>query len=221
MRIASNSSEILAQIKNEFSVDFKIIDAKEEARLTRIGVESALSKLKIKLDSYVLFDLGGGSCELSFINEDRVSTKSFPIGIVKLADKYKNIENIKLQIPNDLKVIDEFITDKFADKLVATAGTPTTVCAFLQGMDYKSYDYTKINAKSLHVEDFSKALEKLLSMDKKEREFWVGTNRGDLVCAGIIIVINIMKKLNFSTCIVCDDGLREGLAIEKCKINVI
>lgn len=219
MRIALNAKEILDEIKQEFGIDFKIIDGKEEAKLTRIGVENALKD--IKLDSYVLFDLGGGSCELSFVNKNDILSKSFPFGIVKLAEKYKNIKDIKLHIPNDLKVVDEFIKNKSADKLIATAGTPTTVCAFLQGMDYNSYDYTKINGKSLHVEDFTNALEKLLSMDKQTREFWVGTNRGDLVCAGIVIVINIMKKLNFSTCIVSDDGLREGLAISKCKINVI
>ncbi|WP_024955809.1 hypothetical protein [Sulfurospirillum arcachonense] len=222
MRKANNSQEILKQIKNEFGLDFKIIDGQEEARLTLLGVKHAIKKCKIITNSYCVIDLGGGSTEISFINDKDIQSKSFGFGIVKIAEKYESsIKKIENNIDEEVKIIDSFIKDKKCTHLIATAGTPTTVCAFLEGIDYKNYDYKKINGKSLHVEDFSKALSKLLRMDKKSREFWVGTNRSDLVCAGILIVIAIMKKLKFENCIVIDDSLREGLAISKCKINVI
>ncbi len=213
MRLAKNAKNVLKSIKDRFGIEFKIIDGELEAELTKVGVLNALSRLGFELKSYVLFDLGGGSLELSFVNGSKSRTKSFPIGILKMTQKYDSLVDIERKITEELRVLDEFIDGQSANFLVTTAGTPTTVCAFLQGMDYESYDYRKINGKKLSTEDFDKAMKKLLEMKKEQREFWVGTNRGDVVCVGIVIVKSVMKKLGYSTCIVCDDGLREGLAI--------
>lgn len=215
MRIAKNSKEILDEIKNKFGLDFEIIDGEEEARLTLLGVENAMSLCNIDKSSYCMLDLGGGSTELSFKCKEVTTSKSFDFGIVSIAEKHNSIENIKKYVSEEVKIIDAFIKDKKVDKFVATAGTPTTVCAFLQGMDYNSYDYKKINGKIVSENDFTNALEKLLSMDEINREFWVGTNRSDLVCAGILIVKEIMRKLGFQKCLVIDDSLREGLALDK------
>jgi exopolyphosphatase/guanosine-5'-triphosphate,3'-diphosphate pyrophosphatase len=53
-------------------------------------------------------------------------------------------------------------------------------------------------------------------MDLNEAERYTGTNRRDLVIVGILIVKAIMRKLGFETCIVIDDGLREGVVLEQC-----
>lgn len=221
MRIAKNSDEILEEIKNKFGLNFEIIDGEEEARLTLLGIENALEKEHIDNASYCMMDLGGGSTELSFKHLGVTKSKSFQFGIVILAEKYGSLHNIEEGINEELKVLDAFLENETSiantyTKFISTSGTSTTVCAFLQGIDYRSYDYKKINGKSLHVEDFTRALEKLLQMDEAQSEFWVGTNRYDLVCTGILIVKAIMHKLGFDECIVIDDGLREGLALSKC-----
>jgi exopolyphosphatase/guanosine-5'-triphosphate,3'-diphosphate pyrophosphatase len=219
MRRAKNASEILCEIKKRVGLDFVIIDGDEEARLTLLGVENALLKLGIDNSKYCMMDLGGGSTELSFKSKKETKSKSFPFGIVHIAEKYGSLEAIEKGIEKELHVIDSYLAEQQGMPyryFIATSGTPTTVCAFLQGIDYASYDYKKINGKSLHVDDFTRALEKLLSMNESQREFWVGTNRSDLVCAGILIVKAIMQKLGFTECIVIDDGLREGLALSKC-----
>lgn len=221
MRLATNSQKVIDTIKENFDLDFKIIDGDEEARLTLLGVENGMKLYDIDNTSYCMLDLGGGSTEISFTCKGITTSKSFNFGIVLIAEKHVSLENIKNNIAQEVSVIDDFIKDKKAEKFIATAGTPTTVCAFLQGIDYHSYDHKKINGKSLHVDDFSKALNKLLVLNEVQREFWVGTNKADLICAGILIVQEIMKKLGFYECIVIDDGLREGLAISKSTINVI
>lgn len=215
MRIAKNAKEILLEIKDKFNLDFKIINGEEEARLTLLGVEHAMGLANIDKSSYCMMDLGGGSTELSFTCKGITQSKSFGFGIVLISEKYKTIENIKKHVSEEVNIIDTFIENKKVDRFIATAGTPTSVCAFLQGMDYNSYDYKKINGKSITIKDFTNALEQLLNMDECTREFWVGTNRSDLVCAGILIVIEIMSKIGFEECIVIDDGLREGLVLDK------
>lgn len=226
LRQATNSKEVIQKIKDKFGLEFKIIDGQEEARLTLLGIESGLEDAGIKSDNYVMMDLGGGSTEISFKKEGKTISKSFSFGIVTCAERYKTIDTISKNIAHDTKQIREFIEQNHIDiksyiRFVATAGTPTTVASFVEGMPYNSYDYKKINGKILHVKDFRNSLEKLLKLEESEREFWVGTNRSDLVCAGILIVQDIMNLLGFSECTVIDNGLREGLAISKCNTKAI
>ena len=211
MRIAKNSAKILKEIKDRFGLDFEIIDGTKEARYTLIGVKEALG-----LESdFCMFDLGGASTEISYMIDGRFETKSFPFGILNTASKYK--ENLLEGIQKEVKTVEEFTKDKKVSKLIATAGTPTTVCAYLQDMDYKSYNYKKINGKTLHVRDYQKAYEEILSLPVNEQERYCGIRRSELIRVGILMVIEIMNVLGFEESIVSDDGLREGLALSLCK----
>jgi len=59
-------------------------------------------------------------------------------------------------------------------------------------------------------------LKKLLSMPFYEREIAVGTGRSDLIAAGILIYKHLFALLAFESCVVIDDSLREGVALEAC-----
>lgn len=221
MRLAQNATDVIQEIKQAVGIEFKIIDGQEEARLTLQGIESGLEDANIPSDNYCMMDLGGASTEISFKKEGVILSKSFSFGILSTAQKYETLENIEKNILHVSACVRDFIEENEIkldayEKFVATAGTPTTVAAFLESMPYCSYDYKKINGKILHIRDFGNALTSLLRLGENEREFWVGTNRADLVCAGILIVQNIMNMLGFETCVVIDNGLREGLAISKC-----
>lgn len=222
MRQANNAFEIIQEIQNEFGITFEIIDGKEEARLTLIGIEGGLKEANKKFKSYCMMDLGGASTEISFLKQETATlSKSFSFGIVTVAEEYKTLGNIEKNIDKILLHVKDFLSEenidtKGYDTFVATAGTPTTVAAFLEGIDYKSYNHEKINGKTLHVKDFRDSLNSLLKLTSDEQEFWVGTNRSELVCAGIIIIEKLMQILGFGECVVIDNGLREGLAIEKC-----
>jgi exopolyphosphatase/guanosine-5'-triphosphate,3'-diphosphate pyrophosphatase len=53
-------------------------------------------------------------------------------------------------------------------------------------------------------------------MPFEAREIAVGTGRSDLIAAGILIFKEIYRIVEFGSCIVIDDGLREGLALKVC-----
>lgn len=219
MRIAKNAPKILSEIYETFGLNFEIISGEEEAYLTSLAIENALEREGFENDTYVLFDLGGGSTELTFCKNGKKESQSFPFGIINIAEKYQN--DIDQNIARILNSIDNFIASKKDIsgnylQLIATAGTPTTVCAFLQDIDYAHYDSSKINGKTLHVNDFNDALSALMVLSHEEAERYVGTNRRDLVIVGISIVKALMQKLGFENCIVMDDGLREGVAISNC-----
>jgi len=213
IRMAKNRLEVLAKIKKETGLAFIMIDPHEEAMLTSLAVTWRLIKLGYH-DSHLLMDLGGGSTEITLGNH----AQSFDVGIVTIAQKYGSASGVKDNLDKELSALTAYIKRFEKPSLfVATAGTPTTIAAFKQGLDYAHYDVDKVNGTILSLEDLEDALEKLLSMDTKERERWVGVGRDDLIVAVVLIVKSIMIAAGFSHMLVIDDGLREGLALQKCQ----
>ena len=219
MRIASNAKEILEEIEAIFGLTFQIISGEKEAYLTSLAVENALKREGYEHQTYALFDLGGGSTELTFCKNGIKHSQSFPFGIINVAERYtKDREQHVTRVVESISTFTQtqpHISSTFL-QLVTTAGTPTTVAAFLEGLDYAHYDANVVNGKVLHVNDFEEAFERLSAMNEEEAERYTGTNRRDLVVVGILIVTAIMRKLGFERCIVIDDGLREGVALEQC-----
>ena len=221
VRRAVNSDEVLSQIKKETGVNFQIISGEEEARLTLLAVKHRLSTLQDASESFVLIDIGGGSTELIFHYENETVSQSFPVGIVTIAQTHETLENIENILPKEMAEMQIFCNKVYESKgkvnaFVATAGTPTTVAAMKLGQNYETYDASKINGTSLEAGELDVYLKKLLSMPFEEREITVGTGRSDLIAAGILIYKQLFSLLAFERCVIIDDGLREGVAIEAC-----
>lgn len=111
-RKASNARELFEELKQEFGAEFRIIDAKTEARLSVLGMKTGLLNLGLS-GEFAYCDLGGASCELSF----KGVLKSFDFGIVTFYEKAE-LENLgqKLKInKTSLKKYPHFI-QKLKDK---------------------------------------------------------------------------------------------------------
>ncbi|MGC9351475.1 MAG: phosphatase, partial [Sulfurovum sp.] len=221
IRKAENAQVVLEKIKKETGIDFEVISGDEEARLTLLAVKYRLSHLQYAAERFVVVDIGGGSTELIFHYEDEVIARSFPVGIVTVAQTYHTLEAIQEALPDVMFDIEKFCAEVFATKghisaLVATAGTPTSVAAMKLGQTYATYDAAKVNGTTLTVDELDIYLEKLLAMPFEKREETCGTGRSDLITAGILIFKYLFKILECDKCIVVDDGLREGVALEGC-----
>ena len=221
IRRASNSQSILAEIHKNTGVLFEIISGEEEARLTLLAVQNRLEKLQYASETFVLVDIGGGSTELIFHYGEETVSKSFPIGIVTVAQSYDTLGAMQEALSHEMLALEMFCAEVYANKgkpsvFVATAGTPTTVAAMKLGFNYETYDAMKINGTTLQKEELDFYLEKLLSMPFDEREIAVGTGRSDLIAAGILIYKQLYTMLAFDSCVVVDDGLREGVALDYC-----
>jgi exopolyphosphatase/guanosine-5'-triphosphate,3'-diphosphate pyrophosphatase len=223
LREAKNSKEVLKKIKNETGVEFRIIGADEEAYYTAFATAICLNNQNIQYKNMFLADIGGGSTELILSNKKEVISESFPIGIVTTSQKYKSIEALEYGIRQDTKPFKDFINfikqTYRPDIFVASSGTPTTIAALKIGLDYKTYDAELVNGVELTVEDLDEWMDKLLKMEMKQKERLVGIGRGDLIVSGIMIFKEIFRLTGFEKCIVCDMGVREGVAFDYCKNN--
>lgn len=221
MRRASNADEVLKEIFEKTSVKFEIIGAHKEAELTLLAVDKRLENLGFS-GSFLLIDIGGGSTEIIFKKGNLTQSKSFPVGIVTMASKYPDRLQMDAHLENELSDISAYVQAYYKEEgkpdfFVATAGTPTTISAFKQGMKYNDYDPQRINGSTLNYFECIEALEKLLALDYEERASYVGVGREELIIAGVMIYANFFRLFGYEDSVIIDDGLREGLAISSCE----
>ncbi|NPA28270.1 MAG: phosphatase [Epsilonproteobacteria bacterium] len=218
LRVAKNQKEVVEEIYKEVGIKFRVISPLEEARLTLEAVKNRLFKLGFKGD-FVLVDIGGGSTELIYYIDNHIYSKSFDLGIVTTANSCKSLEEIERFVEKKALLIEEFAKKFDNSNLIfcATAGTPTTIAAMKHNLTYATYDAEVVNGTILKVEELDFYLNRLLEMDKKEREVVVGVGRDDLIVAGIIIFKKIYEILGKEEAVVVDDGLSMGVALMGCK----
>jgi exopolyphosphatase/guanosine-5'-triphosphate,3'-diphosphate pyrophosphatase len=214
--MASNADDVLERIYRNTGVMFTIIDAKKEADLTLRAVRYRLSQLSIAPSSFILTDIGGGSTELIHYSENKATSVSLNMGIVTLSESAVSETLLHEKITHFKTLVSEIVQEPKPQYFILTAGTPTTIAAYLNGMDYETYDPAKINGYRLRLEDCYRAYDDLLLMNESDRTRYVGVGRENLIIAGILMVTSIYEALGYSEAIVIDDGLREGIALEYC-----
>ncbi len=217
MRMADNSIESLHQIEEQTGISFTIIDGDQEAMLTLMAVQNRLHLLHQPNSELILVDIGGGSTEVIVVSDGHTESKSFPMGIVTLSEKTQTADALMEALDEWKAIIVTYISSlgflNIPKTIVLTAGTPTTIAAYLLGMDYETYDASKINGTMLTREDCERVLSELLAMDETSRARFVGVGREQLIVVGIEIIGMIFDAFTLKEAIVIDDGLREGVAL--------
>lgn len=216
MRLAHNSDEAIGLIARSTGIVFEIIDAEKEGLLTLEAVRNRLNVLGSVPASFVLADIGGGSTELSRYTNTEIETVSLDFGIVTLSEAAENTLDEKIQ---SFKHAVRGSIKNQTEPLVLTAGTPTTIAAYVNGMDYTTYDPQKINGYRLRLSDCYRVYDELLRMDEAARTRYVGIGRENLIIAGVLMVTAIYEAMECEEAIIIDDGLREGIALEYYKLH--
>jgi len=222
LREAQNKNEVIEKIKEETGVEFRIISSDEEATFTAVAVENCLNRCGYDAREFFLVDIGGGSTELVLKHKNELISQSYPIGIVTFTQKYKTPDAIKFAVKKEVAKFKEFVDLAFSAYkkpkiFAASSGTPTSIAALKKGMNYKTYNPERVNGTVITPADLDFWMERLLKMEMKKREELVGVGRGDLIVSGIMILKEIFKITKYKECVVCDDGVREGVAISACK----
>jgi exopolyphosphatase/guanosine-5'-triphosphate,3'-diphosphate pyrophosphatase len=220
LRAANNSKEILETIKKQTGVAFKIIDGEREGQLSLLSMQNALKREKLKDDDFVLLDIGGGSTELILYQEGKSYIKSFPFGIVTLSQSI-NQENDLISFEKDVELFlqqsDKDITNSI---FISTAGTPSIIAALKHGLNSTQYDKHIVNGTTLTMGEVIEIQDQLNSISKEELKIKVGIGREDYINTGMFIYRLFFKTLKKEVSVVFDDGLREGVALDACKIII-
>ena len=227
LRKASNSQEFITEVKQRTGLDIRVIPGEDEARLTLLGVSRALrnasSGEKSPLSSAFVIDIGGGSTEVIITHPGGESiATSLPLGAVYLTERFilhdppsgEELERLRRSVREALEQQSVLLRPGPACVFVGTAGTITTLAA----MDRKLavYDPDQINRSMLTRSTIEGMVRMLSESTLKERRDLPGLERGreDIILAGAIVTQEIMERFGFTTILVSDWGLREGIVFD-------
>jgi len=227
LRNASNSAEFIGEVNKRTGLDIGIITGEEEARLMLLGVAEALkgpgARQGDPLASTLVIDIGGGSTEIIITRSGRAPlVASLPLGAVYLTERFikhdppsaSELEQLRDTVKNVLARHGDRMKPDSAGVLVGTAGTITTLAAMNQGL--AEYEPDKINRCTMAGETIDGIVENLAVSTLAERRTIPGLEKGreDIILAGAVVTQEIMKQFGFSTMIVSDGGLREGIVLD-------
>lgn len=215
-RIASNSEEIKNKIRNYFNSNLKIVTGKEEAELAFLGI----NEYGIDNEKKLVIDIGGGSTEIIYGNEQILFSHSFNFGVVSISEKYINKNK---PILSNLHLLNGFLKENFIvlpelttpSKAIAIAGTPVTLACLNKELNI--YSESEVEGSVLNQTDIEILFHHLKNLSPKEiLKLYpkIIKGREDLILSGTSILLYIMKLLDIEKVIVSTKGIRYGAVIK-------
>ncbi len=224
-RRAANAEAFLARVEDETGLHLEQISAAEEADLILAGSAQLLG---IGSSSALVFDIGGGSIEIMWVNLDDATPKvvdmmSLPLGVVMLAEHLADGAGDAYRA-----VLDDFdraladfdarhrVSAEIADgtvQMLGTSGTVTTVGALHLGLT--RYDRSRVDGMHLAFDDIEAVVAGVaaMSLDERAAHPCVGRQRADLVGVGCDMLDAICRRWPVGALWIADRGIREGLLL--------
>ena len=220
VREARNGKEFLDETARETGLALRVIDGREEARLTLLGVRHGL---RLGLRRVLAIDIGGGSTEFVLARGEVIEgIVSTGLGVVKLTEQYLVSDPPTIGELRGLKEVVGARVDRLRGELpglegaqlVGTAGTVTTLAAI--DLALVTYDRQKVQGHRLGLARVMELLDRLAPLPLRERRGIPGleSGRADIIVAGAAILAVSLERLGYHELWVSNDGLREGILID-------
>ncbi len=220
VREAENREELVTEIARETGLTIRVIDGREEACLTLLGVRHGLH---LGSHRVLVIDVGGGSTEFVLAKgEDIEAIVSTGLGVVKLTEQHLVSDP---PTPGELQALEEVVAERIdrlqgqlprveEAQLVGTAGTVTTLATI--DLALVTYNRQKIQGYCLRLARVRELLDRLAALPLQERQAIPGleSGRADIILAGAAILAVSMERLGHHELQVSDDGLREGILLD-------
>jgi len=197
MRDAANSADIIRKVKLETGLNIEIISGDLEASII---YENHIAENMDVANSYLYIDVGGGSTELTFFADGKLSfKKSFNIGTIRIlkdmvtTDHWDEMkEYIKSATKGQKKMI-----------AIGTGGNINKVFSLSKKKDGKplSLDLLK---------DYYKELSSF-NLEDRMQVYKLRNDRADVIVPALQIYINVMRWADADDIYVPKIGLADGL----------
>jgi exopolyphosphatase / guanosine-5'-triphosphate,3'-diphosphate pyrophosphatase len=214
-REARNRDAFVRRVKQKSGIVLEIISAKEESRL---GREAVISALGPESPPRCIIDLGGGSLEISILRDHHVlQGAQLPVGTVRLMTT--------LDIPDVVNAVQAEEVRKYVRALlesrlpsppnvgdgvaVALGGNAETLANVAPGPRRNGLPTIELSLLRERLPD-------LLKRDVRERmkAYGVRRDRADVMGIAAITFITLGRYLNARALVIPSVGLREGLLRE-------
>ncbi len=221
LRDARNRDEFLRYVRKQLGLNVKILSGKEEAELTYMG---ALSEFPGQQQGeFAVIDIGGGSTEVIAGTRSAISASvSLDIGCVRLTERFlkeappepsamKQCSAMILELSGSLPIM------RPSAMLIGVAGTATTLAAI--DLNLTHYDPLRVSGHVLSLTAIQRIFDQLSvkSLDELKAVPQIHAGRADIILAGVIILIELIKKMGRDEITISDRGLRYGFALREAK----
>jgi exopolyphosphatase/guanosine-5'-triphosphate,3'-diphosphate pyrophosphatase len=214
-REARNSRRLIARIREKAGIDLQVISSAEEARLVRLAVRGALGDT---VTPQLIFDLGGGSLELNFLDARKiVRSTALPLGTVRLMDTCHVEGKISKDTYTQLRQKVRALLRTSATHLRKTGDGPAVACGgnaealatIVPGPRFRGLPV--LNAAALR-EQLWDILER--DVPGRMREYGVRRDRAEVMGIAAIVIYTITEWLGVRELVVPGVGVREGVLLE-------
>ena len=218
VRDAANSQMFLAELRERFALDARILEGTEEARLTYLGACAE----RPPADQTLVVDIGGGSTELVVGDGPEVDFyASLQTGTVRHTERYITHDPPDAAELEDLAGdVRELIAAELEGEALAqastgvgVAGTPTSLAAIDQQLD--PYDPELVHGYRLPLASIQRMCSELSSMPLAQRLQVKGLHEGraPTIVAGIVILIQVMRAFGLNEIEVSEHDILWGAAL--------
>lgn len=234
-RAAENGPAFLARVKAELGLDLEIVDRRTEAELAVTGCADLIEGTA---QGALMFDIGGGSSELAWLDfrggrpksQGRMpasirSWQSLPVGVVSIAEKFGGVDVTAGVFEAMVSHVSEHLSQfRGREKLrqmigthpvhlIGTSGTVTTLAGLHLGLE--RYERQKVDGLWMKRSEVDDTIKVLLGMpfERRVAHPCIGKDRADLVLPGCAIFEAIRREWPTERVRVADRGLREGILI--------
>jgi exopolyphosphatase/guanosine-5'-triphosphate,3'-diphosphate pyrophosphatase len=220
-REAENGGEFLQAVAEQTGIRPRVISGTEEARHIH---SAAVYGVAAPGDVAVVIDIGGGSVEVTRGTGAAIELgRSFKLGVIRLTERFiksdplaqkderKLVRHIREEVG---KYVDQIARAGF-NRVIGTSGTILSIGSVIAASEGRAADMSlrsrRIAAKQ--VRRLRKAIV-TQSIEKRMRIPGLEPRRADLVVAGIILLDELLRRLDAAEITLCDLSLREGLVLD-------
>jgi exopolyphosphatase/guanosine-5'-triphosphate,3'-diphosphate pyrophosphatase len=216
-RDAENGPGFIERIRGRLGIEVRILSGDEEARYGFLGAVRGLPVVR-----GVLFDLGGGSMQVSRFRQRRLTRSvSLPLGSLRLSDAFlkadppsaREVRRLREHARAALEMAGVGALGK-GEQLVGTGGTVRNL-AKIDRRGREDYPITRLHGYELSRRRVKTITGLLAERKQKKREQVPGLNddRGDSIVGGSLAIQTLMEVLEAPEVVVSGQGVREGLAV--------
>jgi exopolyphosphatase / guanosine-5'-triphosphate,3'-diphosphate pyrophosphatase len=216
MRDARNGALFAERLQRELGIRIDIINGAAEARY---GFGGAMRGLAVS--SGLLFDVGGGSMELTrFERRRRGDDASLPLGALRLSAKFLDKDPPKRP---QLRELRDFVREHLRKasvkrlsrdaRLVGSGGTLRNLAKI--DREAQRYPIASLHGYELPFDRLTDIVEQLARMKEKDRDRLPGLSaeRADSIVGGAVAIQSLAEFVRATHIVVSGQGMREGLAL--------
>ena len=228
-RRALNCKEFEQAVAKETGLPMEVISSKEEARLAVVGCMPLLNRM---LKRALVFDIGGGSTEISLARITETGKTfiegfvSLPYGVVTISEAFPGKDMTTLAYDTIVERTQD-ILQEFDEKynvregienqeiqIIGTSGTVTVLGAV--HLNLPRYNRAAVDGLAMSGEEVDKVITRIKNMghEGRCRHSCIGKQKADLTIAGCTIIEALCSFWPIAEMTIADRGIREGILLD-------